>query len=179
MSATAGPPATRSPAPDATSACARCRGPLHDDQEWCLECGTARATVRRAPSWRIPVAVVAAVALLVLVGLAIALASLSGRANQSAPPPPQHSAPVAPKRTATHAKSGHHSRNRPIAAVAPGATAPPPPSPTDPSGGPESASIVAATDRASAPSAYPPSSTHPSGTSSSAATRRKVSVIAA
>lgn len=78
MSATADPPATRPPAPDATSRCARCGAPLHDDQEWCLECGAARATVRRAPSWRIPVAIVAAVALLVLVGLAIALAGTSG-----------------------------------------------------------------------------------------------------
>jgi hypothetical protein len=78
MSATADPPATRAPAPDATAACSRCRAPIREDQEWCLECGAARATVQRAPAWGIPVAIVAAVALLVVLGIAIALASLSG-----------------------------------------------------------------------------------------------------
>jgi hypothetical protein len=78
VSATADTPATRPLARDGTSACPRCGAPLHHDQEWCLECGAARVTVRRAPSWRIPVAIVAAVALLVLVGLAIALAGTSG-----------------------------------------------------------------------------------------------------
>ena len=61
--------------------CSSCDAPLAADQEWCLECGAARTALRRPPNWRIPVAVVTLVVVLVVVGLLIALVSLSIQAN--------------------------------------------------------------------------------------------------
>jgi hypothetical protein len=61
--------------------CGACDAPLAADQEWCLECGAARTVLRRPPSWRIPVAVVTLVVVLVVLGLLIALVGLSIQAN--------------------------------------------------------------------------------------------------
>lgn len=63
--------------------CGACGAPVAGDQEWCLECGAARTLLRRPPSWRIPAAVVAVVVALVVVGLLIALVSLSIQANHA------------------------------------------------------------------------------------------------
>jgi hypothetical protein len=67
--------------PTADERCGSCDAPLAADQEWCLECGAARTALRRPPNWRIPVAVVSLVVVLVVVGLLIALVSLSIQAN--------------------------------------------------------------------------------------------------
>jgi hypothetical protein len=67
--------------PTADERCGSCDAPLAADQEWCLECGAARTALRRPPNWRIPVAVVTLVVVLVGVGLLIALVSLSIQAN--------------------------------------------------------------------------------------------------
>jgi hypothetical protein len=64
--------------------CARCGAALAADQEWCLECGSARTVTHRPGSWRIPVLVVGTVVLLFLAGFAIALADLSSEANRTA-----------------------------------------------------------------------------------------------
>lgn len=61
--------------------CAQCGTELEDDQEWCLECGAARTLIHRAPDWRVPVALVAAIVVLVLAGVAIGLVSLSRNSN--------------------------------------------------------------------------------------------------
>jgi hypothetical protein len=61
--------------------CAQCGTELNDDQEWCLECGTARTLIHRSPDWRIPIAIAATILLLVLAGVAIALIHLSQRTN--------------------------------------------------------------------------------------------------
>jgi SPOR domain len=58
-------------------ACAHCGVPLEDDQEWCLECGAARTLVHDPPDWRIPVALVCAVILIVLAGFAVGVEHLS------------------------------------------------------------------------------------------------------
>ena len=58
--------------------CDRCGGPMAGDQEWCFQCGRARTVIHRPPDWRIPVAVIAAVVLLVLAAFAIALINLAG-----------------------------------------------------------------------------------------------------
>lgn len=51
-------------------ACPRCGRPVGGDQAWCLECGAAaRTRLVPAPGWRAPLAIAAAVALLVLAGL--------------------------------------------------------------------------------------------------------------
>ena len=63
--------------------CAACGAPLTEDQEWCLECGTARTLLRRPPEWRVPAAIVAVIVMLVVIGLLIALVSLSIQANHS------------------------------------------------------------------------------------------------
>ncbi len=74
-------PADDSATPDPAQ-CGRCGAPLVPDQEWCLECGTARTVVHRPPDWRIPAAIIGAVALLVLAGFAIALVNTSSQANR-------------------------------------------------------------------------------------------------
>ena len=61
--------------------CAQCGTELHDDQEWCLECGAARTLVHRPPDWRIPVAIAGTILLVVVAGFAIALINLSSRTN--------------------------------------------------------------------------------------------------
>jgi hypothetical protein len=64
--------------------CVFCGAQLARDQEWCLECGAARTLIHRTPDWRVPLAVIGTVALLVLIALAIALVNLSGQANRDA-----------------------------------------------------------------------------------------------
>lgn len=72
------------PEPADQAACEGCGAPLQRDQEWCLECGAARTLIHRPPDWRAPVALVAAVALIALAGLAIALTDLSLQSNREA-----------------------------------------------------------------------------------------------
>lgn len=56
------------------SACQTCGAPTSDDQLVCLECGSRVALdYRRPPSWRVPVAIIVAVVLLVAAASAIAL----------------------------------------------------------------------------------------------------------
>jgi SPOR domain len=71
------------PAPTATR-CERCGAPLASDQEWCIECGTARTMIQRPRGWTIPLAVVGTVVLLFAAGFAIALINLSSEANRDA-----------------------------------------------------------------------------------------------
>lgn len=73
--------ALSAPANPAEGRCHGCGHPLAEDQEWCLECGAARTLLRPPPDWRIPVAIVAGVVLLVVIALLIALVSLSIQAN--------------------------------------------------------------------------------------------------
>jgi hypothetical protein len=72
------PPA---PAPSDVERCAACGAPLEADQEWCLECGAARTLLERPPDWRIPAAVVALLVAVIVIGLLIALLSLSIQAS--------------------------------------------------------------------------------------------------
>jgi hypothetical protein len=57
--------------------CAGCDAPLEPDQEWCIECGTARTVVHTPPSWRGAVAVVAVVVVVVVIAGVVALISLT------------------------------------------------------------------------------------------------------
>jgi hypothetical protein len=57
--------------------CAACDAPLEPDQEWCVECGTARTVVHRPPSWRGAVAVVAVVVAVVVIAGVVALVTLT------------------------------------------------------------------------------------------------------
>ena len=71
--------------PQADAACMQCGGALADDQEWCLRCGAARTLIHRTPDWRVPVAVVGIVVVLVLAGVLIALINLSGAGAGNTP----------------------------------------------------------------------------------------------
>lgn len=65
--------------------CARCAAELVPDQEWCLECGSARTVILRPPDPRIGVALAGGVALAALIALAIVLLNLSTAANRELP----------------------------------------------------------------------------------------------
>jgi hypothetical protein len=73
---------------------------LASDQEWCLECGSARTLIHHAPDWRVPVAIVAMLLVLVLASFAIAFTELSRNANQSA------ALPATPTKTDNRPGSG-------------------------------------------------------------------------
>ena len=86
MSATTGPPAGRRAISGQRlegSSCPQCDARIEADQEWCLECGAARTVLHRAPDWRVPVAVIGTVVLLVIAGFAIALVGLSSDASSN------------------------------------------------------------------------------------------------
>jgi predicted nucleic acid-binding Zn ribbon protein len=72
--------------------CARCGAGLEPDQEWCLECGTARTIVHRPPDPRVGAAMVGAILLAALIALAIVLLNLSSAANRELPAAASHSA---------------------------------------------------------------------------------------
>lgn len=61
----------------AAATCAACGAPLQQDQEWCVECGTARTVLHRPPNWRAPVAVIAVVVGLVVIAGLVALVALT------------------------------------------------------------------------------------------------------
>jgi hypothetical protein len=70
---------------DATDTrCLQCGAELDDDQEWCLECGSARTLIHTPPDWRVPVAVLGGVVALVLVVFVVVLVNLSSDANTAA-----------------------------------------------------------------------------------------------
>ena len=57
--------------------CAACDAPLEPDQEWCVECGTARTLMHAPPSWRGAVAVIAVVVGIVVIAGVVALVTLT------------------------------------------------------------------------------------------------------
>jgi hypothetical protein len=81
------------PAPG-TIACPRCGAAVGPDQDWCLACGApARTRLVPTPNWRAPVAVLVAVIVLAGVALAIAFVALTNDTEPAAPvdsqaPPP-------------------------------------------------------------------------------------------
>jgi len=105
------PPAPAEAAPDDVprpDPCPRCGAPLEPDQEWCLSCGTAaRTTIAAPPAWRVPLAVLAVVALLCGAALAWAFVELTNNDDDvraattapvtttTAPPPTTAGAPPA------------------------------------------------------------------------------------
>jgi len=89
------------PARPADSACPRCGAPLRGDQEWCLNCGTAVTTrVAGASGWRTPMAILASLIAIALVGLVAAFLAVSNDPDEVAQAPPltasQQAAPTAP-----------------------------------------------------------------------------------
>jgi hypothetical protein len=65
-------------APHPAARCPRCATELAPDQEWCLNCGTAaRTTIAATPNWRLPLALVAVVAVLCVGALTWAFVELT------------------------------------------------------------------------------------------------------
>lgn len=91
------PVAAEDPTRPPQSACPRCGAPLRADQDWCLGCGTAVTTrVARASGWRTPVAIVASVLAIALVGLIAAFLAVSNDPDKVAQAPPSASQQAAP-----------------------------------------------------------------------------------
>src|SRR5204862_8232301 len=91
-------------------ACPRCGAPMHEDQEWCLQCGTGVGARVAAPrGWRVPMAVVGSLLALILIAAVLAIVELAGGPEQvttatTAPAPAPTAAPPSvptPSPTAT------------------------------------------------------------------------------
>jgi hypothetical protein len=59
---------------------------MAEDQEWCLECGAARTTIRPAPDWRVPLVVIAVVVLIAAGAFAYALVRLTSNSGTTTAP---------------------------------------------------------------------------------------------
>ncbi len=95
------PPAPAPPLARHPGACARCGAALEPDQEWCLECGSARTVVQSPPDPRFAFALVAVVALAVLATLLIAVHQ-AGRGGGTTTIATVTSAATAPRPHAAH-----------------------------------------------------------------------------
>jgi septal ring-binding cell division protein DamX len=102
MSAESSGAGTPGSAPGTT--CPTCGAPAQRGQLVCLECGGRIAlTYRRPPSWKIPVAITAVVAALVVAGAALAYSAIDDDAKQEAAATPAQ--PKAPPATDTNTET--------------------------------------------------------------------------
>src|SRR3954471_16301968 len=86
------PPAAQAPE---TLSCPTCGPPADDAQLMCRECGSRLALgYQRPPSWRLPAAVIGVVLLIVGIGVAIALASVTDNATKTTAAAPTQAAPA-------------------------------------------------------------------------------------
>jgi hypothetical protein len=78
-----------------THACPNCGAPADRRQLMCLECGSRLALdYQRAPSWRLPAAIVGVVVLLAGIGVAVALAAVTNNAGKTTAAAPAVAAPA-------------------------------------------------------------------------------------
>ncbi len=101
--------------PAERTTCEECRSSMLSDQQWCLECGAARAVIHRPPDWRIGVVIVGVVVLLVGAAFAVALINLSSSANRTASlaasaTTPTQTAPATPPATSITSSTTSHSK---------------------------------------------------------------------
>jgi RNA polymerase subunit RPABC4/transcription elongation factor Spt4 len=69
-------PAATPGAPEAqeeSDRCLACGAALAEDQEWCLECGAARTVIHAPPDWRVGLAIILAVVMVVAIVLVLLL----------------------------------------------------------------------------------------------------------
>ena len=124
------------PAPG-TIACPRCATVIGPDQDWCLACGApARTRLVPTPNWRAPVAVLAVIVVLAGIALAVAFVSLTSDSEPAAPvssqaPPPSATstapaagaaAPAQPAPTTAAPQGEAGTTTAPGTATAPGTT---------------------------------------------------------
>src|SRR4051794_13049148 len=75
--------------------CPNCGAPADPGQLMCLECGSRLALgYQRPPSWRLPAAIVGVVLLIAGIGVAFALASVTGDANKTTAAAPTQPTPA-------------------------------------------------------------------------------------
>jgi len=87
---------TTPPAEQQTRVCPRCASELTPQQEWCLSCGAdVTSTIAAPPSWRGPVALVAALLAVAALALVLALVELADDAEQVAQQPAATPTPAA------------------------------------------------------------------------------------
>ena len=91
--------------PHGTLACPRCGSTVPPEQDWCLECGLpARTVVAPTPAWRVPLAVLGAVAAIAVAAMAVAFVDLTADPEPPGPaPPPAAQAPPGPPADPTQA----------------------------------------------------------------------------
>jgi hypothetical protein len=92
------PPEQPPAPPEGGRACAKCGAPMQEDQDWCLNCGTAAAgSMGDRPGWRAAGIVIALALLLVLgaVGAGYAALSSDSSPTQTASTPPAATPPAA------------------------------------------------------------------------------------
>lgn len=76
--------ADQRPRDEAPDRCTQCGAVMAEDQEWCLQCGSAQTLIYSPPDWRFPVLVVAVVIVVALAGFFYALHRLSDDATRTA-----------------------------------------------------------------------------------------------
>ena len=97
--------------------CPRCASTVGPEQEWCLACGApARTRLVPTPNWRAPIAVLAVVVVLAGIALALAFVSLT---NDSEPAAPVNSQAPPPSTT-----GGQPQSTPPASTTAPGTSVP-------------------------------------------------------
>jgi hypothetical protein len=90
--------------PQGTLTCPRCGNTVPPAQDWCLECGLpARTVVAPTPPWRVPIAVLAAVAALALAAMAVAFVDLTADPEPPGQAPAPAQAPSGPPADPTQA----------------------------------------------------------------------------
>jgi hypothetical protein len=139
-------PEPSDPRPPTT--CPRCGAPLHEDQDWCLECGApARTRLAPTPNWHIPAALLAVVVALAGAALAVAFVQLTkdappAQASTATPAPAEGVAPPVPT---TPAVTSSVATTPPTATTTVPTTATVPPPPTTVPGQTPTATTPAAT----------------------------------
>jgi hypothetical protein len=115
------PPAGADPAPGSIR-CPRCGSTVGPTQDWCLDCGAAaRTRLASVPNWRLPVAVLSAVAALATVALVIAFVALTGSDD---PVQGTEPSPTAPAAAAPPVETTPTPTPEPATTVPPGTTVP-------------------------------------------------------
>jgi hypothetical protein len=113
-----------------TLTCPNCGAPADPGQLMCLECGSRLALgYRRAPSWRLPAAVIGVVLLIAGIGVAIALTAATDNANKTTAAAPAQTAPAPGSAPADTAPTASTPTPAPTASSA---TATPAPAPSSP-----------------------------------------------
>jgi hypothetical protein len=139
-----------------TNACPNCGAPADAGQLMCLECGSRLALdYKRAPSWRVPAAIVGVVVLLAGIGVAIALATVTNEASKTTAAAPAQPATAAPAPGAPADTPPATSQTTPAQPTPTAAT--PAPTPAPAAGGTPAPSDTTTTPAPAAPAAgWPP-----------------------